>query len=168
MELGYNYVELPTPKLSHIPMEFDRKVSFNMGKLVPILVQDLVPGDRFHLQVSDIVRFAPLISPVYHRLDVKMRFFFVPNRLVWSHWEDFLLAHGSMSPCTFTTANFYNLSNGWRPTSSGTLFDYFDFPTQVQNINWLSVRLEPIILNLSGKIEVVKQCTGRSRTPTVR
>lgn len=143
MELGYNYVELPTPKLSHIPMEFDRKASFQMGQLVPILVQDLVPGDRFHLQVSDIVRFAPLISPVYHRLDVKLRFFFVPNRLVWSHWEDFLLAHGSMSPCTFTPAQFYDVSNHWTPTTSGTLFDYFDFPTQVEN-DWFKTNTEPI------------------------
>jgi len=61
-----------------------------MGKLLPTLVTECVPGDTFQIGCESLIRFAPMIAPILHRLDVSMHYFFVPNRILWSNWEDFI------------------------------------------------------------------------------
>lgn len=76
-----------TFNLSH-----EKKLSCSMGKLIPIFLQDLVPGDVFRNTSEIFLRFAPLISPVMHRVNVYTHFFAVPNRLLMNHkcWENFI------------------------------------------------------------------------------
>lgn len=64
-----------------------RKLSIRMGELVPCLALECVPGDYFTIAGDAIVRFAPLIAPVYHRFNVSLHYFFVPNRIVWPGFE---------------------------------------------------------------------------------
>lgn len=61
-----------------------------MGQLVPIMCTETVPGDKFQISCEALLRFQPLVSPVMHRMDVTMHYFFVPNRLLWDGWEDFI------------------------------------------------------------------------------
>ena len=61
-----------------------------MGKLTPIMVMECVPGDKFDISCESLIRFAPLVSPVMHRMDVTMHYFFVPNRILWDQWENFI------------------------------------------------------------------------------
>ena len=60
----------------------------NMGALIPILCEEVVPGDTFKMNTEVLLRMAPLVAPVMHRVNVYTHFFFVPNRLIWSEWED--------------------------------------------------------------------------------
>lgn len=64
--------------------------SINMGDLVPIMCEEVLPGDSFRHNVSAFLRVAPLVNPVMHPVHVNIRSFFVPNRLLWSSWEDFI------------------------------------------------------------------------------
>ncbi|AXL14941.1 major capsid protein [Microviridae sp.] len=68
----------------------DRKLSTKMGLLTPVMVMDVVPGDQTTIKANVLMRFAPLIAPVMHRANVYCHFFFVPNRLVWDGWENFI------------------------------------------------------------------------------
>lgn len=68
----------------------DNKLSTQMGLLTPFLTLDCVPGDKISLKSSVFLRFAPLIAPVMHRVSVYCHFFFVPHRLVWDGFEDFI------------------------------------------------------------------------------
>lgn len=68
----------------------DVKMSCNMGELVPIMTLECIPGDRHNIGCESLVRFAPLISPVMHRFDVTIHYFFVPNRIIWDGWEKFI------------------------------------------------------------------------------
>jgi hypothetical protein len=62
-----------------------------MGDLVPVMALECVPGDKFELGAESLVRFAPLVSPVMHRFDVSIHYFFVPNRILWDNWEKFIV-----------------------------------------------------------------------------
>lgn len=78
------------PRKNKFDLSHERKFSFTMGKLTPILVQDVVPGDKFRVNSELFLRMAPMLSPIMHRVNVYTHYFFVPNRLIWDEWEDFI------------------------------------------------------------------------------
>lgn len=86
----FNSIQLTKPKNNVFDLTHDVKLSLNMGELVPILCMECVPGDKVSLSCESLLRFAPLVAPVMHRCDVTMHYFFVPNRLLWDHWEKFI------------------------------------------------------------------------------
>lgn len=67
----------------------DVKFSFNVGDLVPFYVDEVLPGDTFSIDTSKVVRMQPLVAPIMDNLYLDTYWFFVPNRLVWSHWKNF-------------------------------------------------------------------------------
>lgn len=83
---------------------FDRshevKMSFNMGDLVPFYMDEILPGDKFKVNSEVFMRFAPLVSPVMHRINVYTHFWNVPYRLIWNEWEDFITGgpDGTLAP----------------------------------------------------------------------
>lgn len=66
------------------------KMTGQMGVLYPIFHTDVLPGDHFRVNSEIMVRLSPLIAPIYHRVNVFVHYFFVPNRLIWDEWEDFI------------------------------------------------------------------------------
>lgn len=67
-----------------------RLQSFNMGKVVPIACLEVLPGDTFRHQTSALLRVTPLVAPVMHPVHVQIHHWFVPNRILWASWEDFI------------------------------------------------------------------------------
>ena len=86
----FNSVQVQKPKKNVFDLTHDVKLSGKMGQLIPVLVNECVPGDTFQLGCDSLIRFAPLTAPVMHRMDVSVHYFFVPNRLVWDNWEKFI------------------------------------------------------------------------------
>ena len=104
-----------------------------MGELVPIMCMPVVPGDKFRVRNESMVRLAPLVAPMMHRVNVFTHYFFVPNRLLWNKWEDFITkgVDGEDAPI-FPKMQFDNigktgLENGWFRDS--TLWDYLGLPS---------------------------------------
>ena len=64
--------------------------TMDMGKLVPVQFQEVLPGDTFQLETSALVRVSPMLAPVMHPVTVRLHHWFVPTRLVWDKWEDFI------------------------------------------------------------------------------
>jgi hypothetical protein len=62
----------------------------DMGQLVPIGIVETLPGDSFQHATAALVRCSPLNTPVMHPVDVRTHHWFVPHRLVWSDWEEFI------------------------------------------------------------------------------
>ncbi|AKI26894.1 major capsid protein VP1 [Microviridae Bog9017_22] len=81
-------------------LSYDVKTSFNIGELIPIGCWEALPGDRFNCQSEALVRFAPMLAPIMQRLNLRLEYFFVPNRILWSDWEDFISpsTEGEASP----------------------------------------------------------------------
>lgn len=61
-----------------------------MGKLYPVGCVEVLPGDTFNHQTSLMLRVIPLAAPVMHPVTVRLHHFYVPNRLVWDSWNDFI------------------------------------------------------------------------------
>ncbi len=65
-------------------------LSMNMGNLVPIGLNEVLPGDTIQQATSALVRVSPLLAPLMHPVHVRIHHWFVPHRLVWEDWEDFI------------------------------------------------------------------------------
>ena len=66
------------------------KTTINVGDLVPVYWEEMSPGDQFNFNVNGLFRLTTPIVPIMDNLRVKLYSFFVPNRLLWSHWENFM------------------------------------------------------------------------------
>lgn len=86
----FNSVPLRAPKLNSFNLSHDVKFTCEMGQLIPIMMEPVLPSDRFKVSSEHLVRFAPLQSPIMSDVDVYVHYFFVPNRLLWSNWETFI------------------------------------------------------------------------------
>lgn len=117
----FNSIPARKPKRNIFDLSHDVKMSMNAGDLVPILCEDCVPGDEFRINTMSFVRMAPMLAPIMHRLNVYVHYFFVPYRLVWNEWEDFITGgpDGSAEP-VFPSVQTRNMSF-FRP---GTLADF--------------------------------------------
>lgn len=86
----FNSINLRAPKKNVFDLSHAKKLSMRMGKLVPIMLEEVVPGDKFINQSEIMMRLAPMLAPVMHPINVFTHFFFVPNRLVWDEFKDFI------------------------------------------------------------------------------
>ena len=66
------------------------KTAFDSGYLVPIFVDEVLPGDSVNLKMTAFTRLATPLFPVMDNMYLDTFFFFVPNRLVWSNWQRFM------------------------------------------------------------------------------
>jgi len=79
---------------SQISLSHQHKTTFDAGELIPYLLQEVVPGDTFTCKLMAFARiFSALHAPIMDNIEMSIDFFFVPNRLVWDNWENFLGAH---------------------------------------------------------------------------
>lgn len=86
----FNSIRMKRPRRNAFNLSYESKLTLNMGELVPIMCMPVVPGDKFRVKTESLVRLAPLVAPMMHRVNVFTHYFFVPNRLVWNQWEDFI------------------------------------------------------------------------------
>ena len=120
----FNSVLLNKPKSSKFDLTHDVKLSFNMGNLIPTAAIECLPGDSFRISPQNFLRFAPLISPVMHRVRVATHYFFVPNRLLWSEWGDWIAGNSDVE------APYFNAGlDGHNDVTVGSLADYLGIPT---------------------------------------
>lgn len=78
------------PNLTKYSLDHEVRSSFEMGQLIPFLCQEVVPGDKYRVQSSTLVRLQPMLSPLMHRLDYYQRYYYVPYRLLIPHYEQLL------------------------------------------------------------------------------
>lgn len=86
----FSKIPIQRRRRSKFKMDHDVNMTTDFSKLVPILAIDCVPGDRFKLGTEIHMKWAPQIYPIMSRVNVRVDYFFVPNRLLWSDWENFI------------------------------------------------------------------------------
>lgn len=87
-----HFGNIPTKDIrrSKLKMPFRHLTSMNTGDIVPIFHREVLPGDTFSLNESMIVRMTTPIAPVLDNAWIDTYYFFVPRRLVWEHWREFM------------------------------------------------------------------------------
>ena len=130
----FSSITLKKPKKSKFNLSHEVKLSCDIGQLVPTMCLEAMPGDRFKLRTESLVKFAPLVAPIMHRLNVKHYFFKVPLRLLWDGFEDFITGgpDGKAAPA-FPKIHFsgsdFNDAAVKKLFSNGSLADYLGMPT---------------------------------------
>lgn len=68
---------------------FSHKTSFNVGQVIPFYIDEVIPGDTHNITTSIVARLQTLCTPVMDNMYLDTYYFFVPMRLLWSHWKNF-------------------------------------------------------------------------------
>lgn len=123
----FNSIQLPKVGSNVFDLSHDVKMSFKMGGLYPTCVMECVPGDKVKIGTETMLRFAPLIAPVMHKVNVTTHYFFVPNRILWPNWEQWITGNLDVTPPYIYSFNGDSLQG--YPVKS--LADYLGLPTQI-------------------------------------
>ena len=132
------FVELP--KTSIPRSVFNRshgyKTAMPVGKLIPFFVDEVLPGDTFNLKTAMLARLSTPIVPFMDNLYIRTFYFFVPNRLIWEHWE--AMNGDQKSGPTASTDYLVPMANISVAGSSGALNigsigDYMGLPIGIVN-----------------------------------
>lgn len=118
-------------KRSKFSLSHYKLLSCDMGELVPCGLTEVLPGDTFQQATSALLRCSPLLAPVMHPVHVRLHHWFVPHRIVWEDWEDFITG----GPDGMDTSVFPTITiGGGTGAAVGSLADYLGVPTGVNNI----------------------------------
>ncbi|WNK14215.1 MAG: major capsid protein [Microvirus sp.] len=125
------------PKAEIPRSSFDRshghKTTFDAGLLIPIFVDEALPGDTFKVSMTSLARLATPIFPIMDNMFMDIHFFAVPNRLVWNNWQRF----NGEQPDPGDTTDF-TIPQMVAPATTGyaigSLSDYMGIPTGVPDL----------------------------------
>lgn len=152
---------------------FDRsfgfKTAFDADNLVPVVVDEVLPGDTFNLNCQIFGRLATPINPIMDNMYLDTFWFFVPNRLVWDNWKKFCGEQANPSDSTDYTIPTYTFGSS---VGIGTVPEYLGIPQGSTNltINALPMRAYQLIYNewfrdqnLQNSVTIAKGDSGDTR-----
>lgn len=152
----FNSVRLTKPKGSSFNLSYENKFTAKFGDLIPFFHQEVLPGDKIKVGQQHLMRLAPTLAPLMQQVDVYMHYFFVPNRLIWDDWEDFISNnHDKVAGVSKIAPTMPKIEIDLTDVSdastdaklallkSGSLADYFNFPS-----------IEEFDVNSVGKVQV--------------
>lgn len=134
---GHRFSDAPAMYMRRT--KFDRshvyKTTFDSGKLIPVFVDEILPGDTCRLSVKYFSRLATPVKPIMDNIYLDWFFFFVPNRLVWNHWQNFCFEQEDPDDSTDYVCPTTSLIGKAGDTlhGVGTLWDYVGLPTGLPN-----------------------------------
>lgn len=138
---GHRFSDAPAMYMKRT--KFDRshvyKTTFDSGKLIPVFVDEVLPGDTTRMSVNYFARLATPIKPIMDNIYLDWFFFFVPNRLVWEHWQNFCFEREDPDDSTdYVIPTIYSHSST-KNLLIGSLWDYFGLPINTtDNISGIS------------------------------
>lgn len=140
--MQHAFSQVPSAEIQR--SSFDRshgyKTTFDADGLIPIFVDEALPGDTFNLRMSAFARLATPIAPIMDNLFVDFFFFFVPYRLLWENWERF---NGAQDDPDDSTDYVVPTTTSAAVTGfqANTVADYFGLPTAVAGLEVNSLAL---------------------------
>lgn len=150
MRRAYNKVKTLKPARNLFDLSHEWLATGDMGKLYPCCIMEMSPGDTFHIWQQIVTRMMPLNAPILHEIFLYTHFFFVPYRILWEEWTDFITGtvEGDKGGSSRTDYKVIDEDEReidypsdvtpelprWNPSdnSVGSLWDYCSFPTGVK------------------------------------
>lgn len=150
---GHRFSDAPAMYMRRT--KFDRshvyKTTFNSGKLIPVFVDEVLPGDTARLSVNYFARLATPIKPIMDNIYLDWFFFFVPNRLVWDHWQNFCFEQEDPDDSTDYVIPAVTAVDNNNNQYVGSIWDYFGLPVNtsknISGVNALPFRGVYLIWN---------------------
>lgn len=114
-------------------LSYSKKFTCDMGELIPVYIEEVVPGDIINYGIQGVIRLQPLVAPVLHAVYARFHTFYCPYRIVWENdspvtgsWES-LITRGEDG----TEAPTIPTWNGGGDVTVGSLWDYLEYPTGI-------------------------------------
>lgn len=126
------FSKIPRSKVqrSKFNLSHSYKTTAGIGNLIPVLCREVLPGDIWNINTSTLVRLSPTLAPVMHQFNIRTECFFVPNRLLWRDWQDFITGgqSGNLAPVKphFTGADLVGFGD-----LRNTNYDYLALPLTI-------------------------------------
>lgn len=138
---GHRFSDAPAMYMKRT--KFDRshvyKTTFDSGKLIPVFVDEVLPGDTTRMSVNYFARLATPIKPIMDNIYLDWFFFFVPNRLVWEHWQNFCFEQEDPDDSTDYVIPTVPATGNSGNAYIGSLWDYFGLPVNTSgNLSGIS------------------------------
>ena len=131
----FSTIKIPKPRRSVFDLSHTVKTTTEFGRLTPIMCEEVLPGDTFRLNSKVFARLAPMVFPVMANVQVYTHFFFVPNRLLWDKWEEFISGGedgtSMPEPPRIRISDLYD-AGYFKP---GSLADYLGLPVTAKRLN---------------------------------
>ena len=139
----FNSVSIPLKRRNKFDLSHQSCLTTEFGRLTPIMCEPVLPNDRFQLSTAIRIQFAPMTFPVFQKFTAYIHYFFVPNRLLWSKWEQFItggedglsgspIEPGGLIdppyPVIKLNSEFAEVASEEGIFASSALFDYLGFP----------------------------------------
>ncbi len=152
INLNSHFASVPTMEhpRSTYDMSCNIKTAFNVGEVIPFFCTEVLPGDTWKVDTSKVLRMPPLVTAPMDNLMLDTYYFFIPNRILWEHWRDFL---GENRQSAWIPSTEYEIPQIKSPTGTGwtkgTIADYFGIPVDVPNlsVNALPFRAYAMIID---------------------
>lgn len=125
----HNFAMIPRADIprSQFRIETSHKTTFDAGYLVPVYLDEVLPGDTFKVKMTAFVRMSTPIFPIMDNLHIDSFFFFVPNRLVWDNWVRFMGERDNPGSSISYTVPQTN-ADSVQGCAQASLQDYFGLP----------------------------------------
>lgn len=140
--MDHNFSQVPQANIprSVFSRTHSYKTTFDAAVLIPFYVDEVLPGDTFRVNATMFARLATPFVPIMDNIFLDTFYFFVPNRLVWNHWANFMGEEETPGDyvdqtLTYLTPQMPAPAGGW---NVHTLGDYFGLPTGISNFNVLT------------------------------
>ena len=138
---GHRFSDAPAMYMRRT--KFDRshvyKTTFNSGRLIPVFVDEVLPGDTTRMSVNYFARLATPVKPIMDNIYLDWFFFFVPNRLVWEHWQNFCFEQEDPDDSTDYVIPTVAAAGNSKDAYVGSLWDYFGLPVNTSgNLSGIS------------------------------
>ncbi len=130
--MSHKFSEVPRAEIqrSSFDRSFGHKTTFDAGLLVPVYVDEVLPGDTFNLSMTGFARLATPLKPIMDNMFLDTFFFFVPNRIIWDNWPKFNGEQTDPGDSTdFVIPQTAGLGN--TQLAANSLYDYMGLPKPV-------------------------------------
>ena len=125
----FSYVPGTRASRSIFDLSNSVKTSFDAAQLVPFYYEEVLPGDTFNVETNLIARMQTLVAPVMDDLFLDFFYFFVPNRIVWDHWKEFMGENTKSAWYPETEYNVPQISVApSKSVAAKSVADYFGIP----------------------------------------
>lgn len=101
-----------------------------MGYVLPVGLVEVLPGDSFRHATSVFMRLAPMLAPVMHPVTVRIHHWFIPTRLLWDDFEDFITG----GPTNTDVSEFPTITAPSGGFAVGSLADHLGLPPKIDGI----------------------------------
>lgn len=145
-----NYDVSGNPKIQISRSVFNRdhqhKTTFDAGYLIPVFVDEVIPGDTFQVDATIFARMATPIYPIMDNMDLDIHFFFCPTRIVWTNFVKMMGERTDPGDSVDYSTPIVTVNAGSGVGfTAGSLYDYLGIPTEIDDIS--IVNLIPRIYN---------------------